>query len=247
MHAFLIGGGRDSVAAHRPFAHAVGGGRVVVYLLDEPDAEPERWSAELVAAGVADTVVITVSSDRSPRPDDLDGAAGVYVAGGLTPGYRDVLVGMSTSTGTGTGWLDRARVEGLVYAGFSAGSAIAAEHAVVGGWQVAVGERTVPVVHEDCGEDLDPLTVAAGLGVVPFLVDVHAAQWGTLNRLIRAVLGASGPGLGWALDEATALEVVDGTPVAVHGSGAATLVRAASDGAAVVRPYLAGDDLTGAG
>lgn len=242
MHAFLIGGGRDSVAAHQPFVRAVaetGGGRVAIYLLDEDDAEPERWSAELAAAGAADTTVITVSPDRPPRPDDLDGVAGVYVAGGLTPGYRDVLVA------DGTDWMNRIRAEGLVYAGFSAGAAIAARRAVVGGWQVAVDGRTVAVVHEDCGEDLDPLTLANGLGIVPFLVDVHAAQWGTLNRLLRAVLDPAGPGVGWALDEATALETVDGVPIAVHGTGAATLVRAAGAGAAVVRPYLAGDDLTG--
>jgi cyanophycinase len=237
MQAFLIGGGRNSAAAHRPFVRAIDGGRVVVLLVDDPDAEPDRWPAELAEAGADQASVIMVSSARPPRPEDLEGAAGVYVAGGLTPGYRDVLVD------SGTGWLDRARVEGLVYAGFSAGAAVAAERAVVGGWQAAVGGRTVPVVPEDCGEDLDTLTVADGLGVVPFLVDVHAAQWGTLNRLIHAVLDPTGPGAGWALDEATALEVVDGLPVAVHGSGAATLVRAAGDGAVLVRPALAGDVL----
>jgi cyanophycinase len=237
MHAFLIGGGRDSVAAHLPFARAVGGGRVVVYLLDEPDAEPERWSAELVAAGAGRPTVIIVSADRPPRPADLDGVAGVYVAGGLTPGYRAVLVG------GGTSWLTRASAEHLVYAGFSAGAAIAGERAVIGGWQVETGGRALPVVHEDCGEDLDLLTLADGLGIVPFLIDVHAAQWGTLNRLVRAVQDPTGPGTGWALDEAAALEVVDGIPLAVHGSGAATLVRAAADGSALVRPCVAGDPL----
>ena len=240
VHVFLIGGGRNSVAAHRPYARAVAGGRIVVYLLDEDDAEPDRWTAELADAGARGASVITVSAERPPRLDDLDGAAGVYVAGGLTPGYRDVLVG------AGTGWLDPARSDGLVYGGFSAGSAIAADRALIGGWQAEVGGRTVAVVHEDCGEDLEVLTVATGLGVVPFLVDVHAAQWGTLNRLIHAVLDPAGPGHGWAVDEATTLEVVDGVPVAVHGTGAATLVRSAGGRSAVVRAFLAGDDLTGA-
>ncbi len=237
MRAFLIGGGRDSAAAHRPFVDAVGpANRVIVYLLDEQDAEPDRWSAELAAAGLAHSTVITVSAERPARPDDLDDAAGVYVAGGLTPGYRDVLVD------GGTAWLDRVRADGLIYAGFSAGSAIAARHALVGGWQAEVNGRTVAAVHEDVGEDLDRLTIADGLGIVPFMVDVHAAQWGTLQRLIYAVLGSSGPGVGWALDEATTLEVEDGVPVAVHGTGAATQVLA-DGGAASVTIHLAGDDL----
>jgi len=237
MRAFLIGGGRDSVAAHRPFVDAVGpGSRVVVYLLDEQDAEPDRWSAELAAAGLEHSTVITVSAERPARPEDLDDAAGVYVAGGLTPGYRDALVD------GGTAWLDRMRADGLIYAGFSAGSAIAAEHALVGGWQATVGGRAVAAVHEDVGEDLEPLTIGHGLGIVPFMIDVHAAQWGTLQRLIYAVLSSSGPGVGWALDEATTLEVEDGVPVAVHGAGAATRVRA--DGAAAsVSIFLAGDDV----
>lgn len=237
MRTFLIGGGRDSVAAHRPFARAVDGGRVVIYLLDEQDAEPDRWTAQLAAAGAPDSVVITVSADRPPSEQDLDGTAGVYVAGGLTPGYREVMVG------AGTGWLDRPNRDDLVYAGFSAGSAIAAEQALVGGWRACVGDRTVPVLDADFGEDLDPLTVAQGLGLVPFLVDVHAAQWGTLNRLIHAVLDPAGPGIGWALDEDTTLEAVDGIPVAVHGTGAATLVRTAGDGTVVVRPVLAGQPI----
>src|SRR6185312_7629322 len=170
------------------------------------------------------------------RPEDLDDVAGVYVAGGLTPGYRDALVD------GGTAWLDRMRADGLIYAGFSAGSAIAAEHALVGGWQATVGGRAVAAVHEDVGEDLEPLTIGHGLGIVPFMIDVHAAQWGTLQRLIYAVLSSSGPGVGWALDEATTLEVEDGVPVAVHGAGAATRVRA--DGAAAsVSIFLAGDDV----
>lgn len=236
MRTFLIGGGAGSQAAHRPFAEAIeGSGPVVVYLLDEPDAEPDRWVGELRNAGLESVQVITVSNDRPPLAGDLDGAAGLYVAGGLTPGYRDVLVG------GGTEWFSGARELGLPYAGFSAGSAIAPTLALVGGWQATHGGRVVQAAHEDVGEDLDQITVAPGLGLVSFLVDVHAAQWGTLHRLLYAVLDPDGPGEGWAIDEATALEVVDGTPVAVHGTGAATRVRRSGD-SAVVAVFLAEDD-----
>ena len=238
MRTFLIGGGRgtDSTAAHEPFARAVaerGSGTVVVYLLDDPDAEPARWSATLAAAGAARSTVIVVSKDRPPRPADLDGAAGVYVAGGASPAYRDVLVDH------GVEWLAAARAGKLPYAGFSAGAAVAATPALVGGWRVAYRGRDVPVCDADAGEDLDGLTVRPGLGLVPFLVDVHAAQWGTLNRLVHAVLAAHHQE-GWAIDEHTALEVHDGVPVAVHGTGAAAHVRRAGASTTEITVHVAG-------
>jgi cyanophycinase len=89
---------------------------------------------------------------------------------------------------------------------------VAAEHAVVGGWRTAAGQAVCP---EDAGEDLDAVTVRPGLGLVPFAVDVHAAQWGTLGRLVHAVHEGLVPE-GWALDEGALL--LDGE---VHGTGAA--------------------------
>ena len=259
MHAFLIGGGAGSPAAHRPFADAAlaagakvgppGAARparpVVVYLLDEPDGEEpdrDRWIEELRAVGLDRGEVVVVSPDRPPAVDDLDGAAGVYVAGGWTPGYRDVLVD------GGTDWLEPVRTGSVPYAGFSAGSSIAAEHALVGGWRVERNGRAVPVCHEDVGEDLDLLTIGPGLAVVPFLVDVHAAQWGTLHRLVHALSIPGTPDVGWAIDEATALEVVDGVPVAVHGDGAATRVRRvdSAGGTVEVTVVTAGESLPSA-
>ena len=37
------------------------------------------------------------------------------------------------------------------------------------------------------GEDLDDVVPRPGLGLVGFAVDVHAAQWGTVGRLVHAV------------------------------------------------------------
>jgi cyanophycinase len=89
---------------------------------------------------------------------------------------------------------------------------VAARDAVVGGFQDADGCAVCP---EEAGEGLDAVTVVAGLGLVPFAVDVHAAQWGTLGRLVHAV-EAGLVAEGWALDEGACL--VDG---AVVGPGAA--------------------------
>jgi cyanophycinase len=232
VEIFLIGGGREAQVAHEAFVRACGGGAIVVFALDDPELDVARWEGTLKDAGASEVTVVPVSPARPPLAADLTGAAGVYVAGGLTPAYRETLVD------AGTEWLDAARTAGLVYCGFSAGSAIAPERALVGGWQTAYGDHTLDVCDEELGEDLQTLTVLPGLGLVPFLVDVHAAQWGTLYRLVHAVLAT---GLdGWAIDENTALTFApDGSP-AIHGSGAATHVTPNGPGSTTIAVLTAG-------
>ena len=79
------------------------------------------------------------------------------------------------------------------------------------------GGAPLAVCGEEAGEDLDLVQPRPGLGLVPFAVDVHATQWGTLTRLIHAVaLGLVAEGV--AIDEGTCLEV--------HGAGAGEPARA---------------------
>lgn len=234
MHVFLIGGGRKSVTAHIPFARSVRG-PVVGYVLDSgPDLDLACWAELLAAAGVPQTRFVVVSPQRPPLPGDLAGAGGIYVAGGLTPRYRDVLVD------AGTGWWAAAMEADLPYAGFSAGAAIAPVDALVGGWRTTYRGQPLDVCDAELGEELDPVTVLPGLGLVDFLVDVHAAQWGTLHRLVHGVL-RSGRAEGWAIDENTALEV-DGDIVTVRGGGAATRVRRSGD-EVVLSVHLDGDKI----
>jgi cyanophycinase len=206
---FLIGGGRDDAqvrASHAPFVGACGGGPIVAFALEDP----QRWEDALRVAGARDVRCVL----EPPSPADLDAAAGVYVGGGWTPGYEEAL----------RGWRPP---PGLPYAGFSAGAAIAATRAIVGGYRL----QGVEVCAEESGEDLDAVAVRDGLGLVPFAVDVHATQWGTLSRLVHAVAG----GLvseGWAIDEGTVL-AVDGDALRVHGVGSAYRVAPLDDGVAV--------------
>jgi cyanophycinase len=215
---FLIGGGRDNDAiraSHAGFVRAAGDAPIVALVLDEGEAtDPERWTGALRLAGAADARAVVVSPARPPRATDLAGAGAVYVAGGWTPGYEEALVAAA-----GTGWL----APGLPYAGYSAGAAIAAATAIVGGFRRDDGR---PVCAEEAAEDLEPLTVRAGLGLVPFAVDVHATQWGTLTRLAHAV-DAGLAAEGWAVDEGVALVAGDG-PLRVEGLGSA--YRVARDG-----------------
>ena len=203
---FLIGGGREPegvAASHAPFLSACDG-PVACFVLDDEDADPGRWAGQLAGAEVR---TVLVSKDRPAAPEDLVGAGGVYVAGGWTPGYQEAVCGHGFATAL--------RDSGLPYAGYSAGAAVAAGLALVGGWRF----EGVQVCDEDAGEDLEELAVRPGLGLVPFAVDVHATQWGTLTRLAHAVAGGLVPS-GVAVDEHTCVEVT-GTEVRLHGQGSA--------------------------
>jgi cyanophycinase len=208
---FLIGGGRDDGAvraSHAAFVRAAGGGPIVAIVLDErDDTDPERWTSALRLAGATEAHAIVVSPEEPPRREQLAGAAAVFVAGGWTPGYADALVPAADA------WLPR----DVPYAGYSAGAAIAAAHAILGGYRRVDGR---PVCAEEAGEDLEALTVRPGLGLVPFAVDVHATQWGTLTRLVHAV-DAGLVSEGWAIDEGTALVVDGGADPRVEGLGSA--------------------------
>ena len=207
---YLIGGGRgDDVvrASHTPFVAAVGDLPIVAVVLDEGDGtDVDRWTSALTLSGANDVRSLVVSNERPPTRADFEGAGGVFVAGGWTPGYHEALVE------GGTDWLP----PDAVFGGFSAGAAIAGEWAIVGGWRI--GE--LAICAEEAGEDLEQLKVVPGLGLVPFAVDVHATQWGTLTRLTHAVRTGQAPD-GWAVDEGTAL-VYDGDRVlGVEGLGVA--------------------------
>jgi cyanophycinase len=225
----LIGGGRDEEQVRRllaPFVEATRGGEVACVVVGEGEGvDLDRWHGVLAdAASVRDVVL---KEGRPLTADDVAGVAGVFVAGGLTPLYAELVAPQ------------RAALADLPYAGFSAGAAIAAERAVVGGWQLD-GTAICP---EDAGEDLDELTVVDGLGRVGFAIDVHAAQWGTTSRALQAVR-AGLVAEAYAVDEHTAVVVRKGpgsaddaesadSAVEITGAGAALRFRPAADGVLV--------------
>ncbi|MFH9403094.1 hypothetical protein ACH4JS_25600 [Streptomyces sp. NPDC017638] len=231
---FLIGGGWDRAEVYEPFLREVRGERRIgCLILDEGDGEAqfERYAAALRKAGPA-CVPVPLPVPLGGRFDPeaaLDGIDGLLVCGGLTPAYQEALAEC----------LERLPAllagRGMPYAGFSAGAAVAARRAVVGGWLV----DGVPVCPEETGEDLAEVEVRAGLGLVPFAVDVHAAQWGTLARLVAAVGRREVP-YGVAVDENTLLTVGDGEAL-VSGAGRVHVVRPAADGGVAVRAYGAGE------
>ena len=126
--------------------------------------------------------------------NDIDA---LVIGGGMTPAYLAAVEPI----------MEEIRLlvaDGLPYLGFSAGAMIAADRAVIGGWRI----DGVQVCPEETGEDLDEVTIVEGLGLVDLAIDVHAAQWGTLGRLVAATeAGLVGGGV--AIDEFTALVVAD--------------------------------------
>ena len=241
----LIGGGWTAEAAalvYGPFLREAGSHpRIGVLVIDEGDgpAQFARWSAVLLGVApcrphpllvpigeVFDPAVLDAVPAvlDSARPEDLDA---LLVCGGLTPAYATALGPAAAQVQSWTA--DRP------YCGFSAGAAVAATSAVVGGWLV----DGRPVIPEDAAEDLDEVTVVPGLGLVPFVVDVHAAQWGTLARLLTPARLTGRPGI--ALDEDTVLSVSNDR-ILVGGPGHAH-VAVPSDGTCAVRRYVAGETI----
>jgi cyanophycinase len=234
MSIHLIGGGWDTGAAEAVYggflAEAGAAPQIACIVLDEGDGHQqfERWAAVITAITALDCRPVPVLVPEGGRLEvtSLGDADGLLVCGGLTPAYADALAPVAADL---RAWL----AEGRPYAGFSAGAAIAADHSIVGGWR----QGNVPICPEDSGEDLDQVTVVPGLGLLPLAVDVHAAQWGTLPRLLSAVRSGMVPA-GIALDENTAI-VVDAGLATVRGLGAAHLASS-TDAGVLVRTLTAG-------
>lgn len=225
---FLVGGGTDEPAAAANYSHFLAASsaerpRVGCISIDEgAGVEPvERFMSALRQAGDCEPTPLLV-----PIGDDFDVVAlddldALLVCGGLTPAYADALVPLAAVIRR---WLNDGNHP---YLGFSAGAMIASYRAIVGGWQLG----GVTLCPEDCGEDLDELTVVDGLGLVAFAVEVHCAQWGTLSRLTAAVQTGAVP-VGIALDEDTML-AVRGDAATVSGLGNAWIVAPSEESLAI--------------
>ena len=230
MSVFLLGGGRDVARCGellRPFVAeareraADRAPEIALLLVVEADGDSSvaRFTAMLESAGAAaaEIRVESIVEGEVFAAAALQADA-LIVGGGLTPAYLDAFKKIRDAV------TDRVR-EGVPYAGFSAGSAIAAGPALVGGYRV----RGVEVVSEDAAEELEEVEVRPGLGLLDFAVDVHAAQWGTVSRLVAAV-DAGLVAEGVAIDEYTALVMSAQAAPAVRGSGQVWRVESAASG-----------------
>ncbi|HEU4328459.1 MAG TPA: aspartate/glutamate racemase family protein [Roseiflexaceae bacterium] len=170
------------------------------------------------------TLALTPDAPLERSALEQIGPCGLFVCGGETPIYHRALCRQPD-------WRRLLAERGIPYGGTSSGAAVAAGRAIIGGWQAERGGRSRAMLYQGAGEGLGPLTVEPGLALVPFSVDVHASQWGTLLRLIHAVdLGLVEDG--WAIDEDTLLVVGPEGP-RLYGRGHAYHVARGPAGAAV--------------
>lgn len=213
MSIHLVGGGRSedyagdvyvefiAEAAARASVAGREVARIGVVLVgggDDVQAYADSYRDQLLRTAKCEPVITSIAEGEALDSAVLGGIDALLVGGGHTPSYLTAIAPL----------VDEIRLlvaDGLPYLGFSAGAMIAADQAIVGGWKV----DGVEVSAEETGEDLDEVTIAEGLGLVDLAVDVHAAQWGTLSRLVAATEAGLVDG-GVAIDEFTVLIVGDG-------------------------------------
>lgn len=237
MSIHLVGGGWNpdgdaevvGVFLGEAAARAAGSGRMVprlgVLQVQAPDADDDERARAAAFGGAfeqvapAQPIVSVVMEGEAFASSVLSDIDGLVIGGGLTPAYLAAVQPL----------IDEIRLlvaDGLPYLGYSAGAMIAADRAIVGGWRL----DGVAVCPEETAEDLDEVTVAEGIGLVDLAVDVHAAQWGTLSRLVAATEAGYVEG-GVAIDEGTVLVVNDD---GLRIAGAGNVWRVLDDAAGIV-------------
>lgn len=179
-----------------------------------------QYREQLLRVALVEPVVIAVAEGGLFTSAVLSDIDGLLIGGGLTPAYLDAVAPVVEE-------IRMLVADGLPYLGFSAGAAIAADTAIIGGWMIG----DVPVCAEGASEDLEDVTVAVGLGLVDLAIDAHAAQWGTLSRLVAATEAGLVDG-GIAIDEFTVLIVGDDS-LRVVGTGSVWQVNQHDDGVLV--------------
>lgn len=234
MSVHLVGGGLSAehhASVYGPFfaeaaARAAASGRtaprIAIIAVRTGDAAEHAalFAAALEVTGPIDPVVTALTAGGVAANLAVADVDGILVGGGATPEYLAALLPIA-------GEIRRQVSAGVPYLGFSAGAMIAAERAIVGGWRIG----GVEVCPRDAGEDIDEITLEQGIGLLDVTVDVHAAQWGTLSRLISATEAGLIEG-GLAIDENTALVVGEGA-LGVVGAGSVWRVSQADGGVLV--------------
>lgn len=227
---FLIGGGWRAETfsqTYAPFLQAATENnqrRIAIIVAEETGANSHEQflrffkAFESVGLNSSDASKVIVSAENPLTLGKLSEIkpTGIFICGGLTPAYHVALCRDKS-------WLAYLFENRIPYCGFSAGASIASERAIIGGWRREINHQIVEISSENASEDFDLLDVRGGLNLVPFAVDVHATQWGTLSRLIHSI-SAGLTNEGWAIDENTMLEICEKS-ISVRGAGSAYRVR----------------------
>jgi len=226
---FLHGGGGDDASANQmcfsPFVESAyrsnGNPKIVLVLHQNHESDLDSYRRMLIHGGAKPEHLthVVVSDERTLVGMDINGAAGVFVAGGHTPDIHYALCQDIT-------WLRTLKRENIPYCGTGAGAAIAGYYAVVGGYKLHRKGRTVQIMPAAASEGAEMVDIRAGLGIIPTLfqaVDVHASQAGTLIRALHMVEQGQYHTIA-AVDDDTTVEFAAGE-VIVYGRGQMYEVR----------------------
>lgn len=235
MTIILVGGGPDTVTTPAVFDRFVKElrlrapgriPRVAVVLFDHEGSSEyflPAYLEPLESRIVCALVPVLLRFNEQADPAAFDDVDGIVVGGGPTPGYLEGLLSSAEV-------IRRAVIEGVTYMGFSAGAMVAPARAIIGGYRIR-GTDVCPV---EWSEGLEEVEIGDGLGLVPFAVDVHAAQAGTLGRAVAAVAKGLADRAA-AVDENTALVLhhADLQELEVIGTGNCWMIRGAGPKATV--------------
>ncbi|PFG30890.1 cyanophycinase [Paramicrobacterium agarici] len=181
---------------------------------------PDDVAQALAREGSCEPVIREYGATDEAALTDLVDIDALYVSGGDAREYLRALQPI-------VGEIRRRVAEGTPYFGTSAGALIAADKALVAGHSIG----GIAVAPDTIGAGASELEIAEGIGLVDITIDVHAAQWGTISRLIAATEAGLVDG-GVAIDEGTALVVTDGG-LEVHGAGSMWQVMPGEHGVTV--------------
>lgn len=217
-----IGGAEDKIRERvilRHFVEACGGPDAHIVILATASELPETGEryADLFERLHADAVEVLRVRTREDALDAgtetldlLEYATGLFITGGSQLRITSALGGTRLAE-----TILRRHREGMVVAGTSAGAAVISEHMISMGDSGGTPRRRL-------------VQMAKGLGLAPdLIIDQHFRRRDRLGRLLTA-LSYNPESLGLGIDEDTAA-VIDGDGLLrVLGSGAVTVVDAAS-------------------
>lgn len=217
---------------------------------------PEESMASAVTAFTehgadsVDGVFITTDNPDAARDpaiaERLSRCSGFWFVGGVQSRVVEVFLPGGAMTPAYDAVMARFR-EGAVVSGSSAGAAIMSPTMIAGG--SSAGALAGGVVTDEVeDEDIEGVLIEPGMGFHEGAVyDQHFLARGRIGRLLVATLAGVGDGVGFGIDENTAL-VVDGTEAWVVGASGVVLVdareaerSAAGNGGTGLRLYLVGD------
>ena len=215
----IVGGGLQS--ENTPVYEAILDGRLgsdPLCVIPTASGTPERSMEgyvstfdELGGPGTARGILLTV--DEPARADSeavaaqLKSCSGFFFTGGSQSRITTVLRPQGEATAAFEAIWERF-MAGAVVAGSSAGAAIMTDPMIAGGGSLEALQMGIRSEEEDA----EGVLIEPGLGFLEIgLIDQHFLARGRWGRLLVAILDSGGDGLGFGIDENTALRARSGS------------------------------------